>query len=128
MCDLRQLLTLKLTELPPGHILGTGVSEKMLEQAVYEVGGTRYPQSAQKAVSLFVLIKFGDAFDPIRTTMLELFELKPTIRINELRRKLDEAGLELPSDGELKKMLKDYSFSKGGSWHLKGMQPTTENK
>ncbi len=35
--DMRRLFNLKLTELPSGHVLGSGVSDHQLEQTVYEV-------------------------------------------------------------------------------------------
>ena len=37
--DLRRLFNVKLSSLPPGHILGKGMSDKLFEQTVIEVGG-----------------------------------------------------------------------------------------
>ena len=39
MSDLKRLFNVKLSSLPPGHILGKGVSDKLIEKTVLEVGG-----------------------------------------------------------------------------------------
>ena len=41
LSELKRLFHLKLTQCQSGHILGTGVSDKMLEQAVIDVGGIK---------------------------------------------------------------------------------------
>ena len=41
LSDLKRLFALKLAQCPPGHVLGTGVSDRLLEKTVIEVGGTR---------------------------------------------------------------------------------------
>ncbi|MEW8547645.1 MAG: hypothetical protein AB2693_29405 [Candidatus Thiodiazotropha sp.] len=49
LSELKRLFNVKLSSLPPGHILGKGVSDKLFEQTVIEVGGN--PLNAK--VSLF---------------------------------------------------------------------------
>ena len=39
LSDLKRLFNVKLSSLPPGHILGKGMSDKLFEQTVIEVGG-----------------------------------------------------------------------------------------
>ena len=39
LSELKRLFNVKLSSLPPGHILGKGVSDKLFEQTVIEVGG-----------------------------------------------------------------------------------------
>ena len=39
MSDLKRLFNVKFSSLPPGHILGKGVSDKLIEKTVLEVGG-----------------------------------------------------------------------------------------
>lgn len=41
LSELKKLFTLKLAICPPGHVLGSGVSDKLLEETVIEVGGIR---------------------------------------------------------------------------------------
>ena len=41
LSELRRLYTLQMASCPPGHILATGVTDQLLEEAVLRVGGTR---------------------------------------------------------------------------------------
>ena len=41
MTELKRLVNLKLSQSEPGHILATGVSEKILEQTILQVGGVK---------------------------------------------------------------------------------------
>jgi DNA-directed RNA polymerase-3 subunit RPC5 len=39
--ELRRLFQMHLAQCPPGHILATGVSDKLLEESVFKVGGVQ---------------------------------------------------------------------------------------
>ena len=39
MSELKRLLNVKLSQSPPGHVLSSGVSDKLCEQTVIELGG-----------------------------------------------------------------------------------------
>ena len=39
LSELKRLFNVKLSSLPPGHVLGKGVSDKLFEKTVIEVGG-----------------------------------------------------------------------------------------
>jgi len=115
--DLRRLFTLKLAELPPGHLLSSGISDKQLEQAVLEVGGVAIQGEHQ---TLFVLAKRGDSYDSMRVTLVEMFKTGRSVRSNVYRKKLEEMTGIPPQESEVKKVLKDYCIPKGGLWYLKG--------
>lgn len=52
MSEVKRLFQLNLTQSQPGHILSSGVSDQMLEQAVLDVGGIRL----NDRVSVFAVI------------------------------------------------------------------------
>ena len=52
LSDLKRLFNVKLSSLPPGHILGKGVSDKLFEQTVIEVGGTSLNAKVCRPVSI----------------------------------------------------------------------------
>ncbi|CAE1294476.1 RPC5 [Acanthosepion pharaonis] len=68
LSELKRLFHLKLTQCQSGHILGTGVSDKMLEQAVIDVGGIKinnqWPPASSVDEPVFTVIKNGDYLDP----------------------------------------------------------------
>lgn len=39
--ELRRLFTMKQAQCPPGHVLNDGVSDKLLEDVLFEVGGVK---------------------------------------------------------------------------------------
>lgn len=41
MTDLKNCYQTKLAQCPPGHILGTGVSDNLLERAVLKMGASK---------------------------------------------------------------------------------------
>ena len=125
MSELRMLFNHRLAECPPGHILGSGVSDKRLEAAVYAVGGHRIPYSAPSGDAIFCHSRAGDSLDPVRSVLLEMLDIKPICKTNIFKKKIEEQGLELPSENELRKVLKEFCYTKSANWFLKGSQPTS---
>jgi hypothetical protein len=41
MTDVKRLFAIKLGQCPPGHVLGSGVADKLMEQSIVEVGGVK---------------------------------------------------------------------------------------
>lgn len=57
MSELKRLLNVKLSQSPPGHILGKGVTEKLFEQTVEEIGGyALHSKVNQCSLTLFNLL------------------------------------------------------------------------
>ncbi|CAH1794623.1 unnamed protein product, partial [Owenia fusiformis] len=127
--ELKRQFQLKLASCPPGHVLGTGVSDRMLQQAVLDCGGERlkseWPPKVTKE-ELFIFYKPGDStYVQTRQRMLEMFHLDSKIRLHVLQQLLnDKEGLTLTAP-EIKNIVKDYCVpGKNGLWYLKGTQPT----
>ncbi len=118
MTDLRRQFDFKLTQCPQGHILGSGVSDRMLHQTALDVGAVVMPQQEEV---IFALPKFGDSYDPIREVVFEFLNMAKGFRSTIIRKKLEELyGEDAHSESAVKKVLKDYCASKGGTWYLKG--------
>ncbi|ELT95950.1 hypothetical protein CAPTEDRAFT_186672 [Capitella teleta] len=120
MQDLRLQLNMHLAECPPGHVLGSGVSDKRLEKAVRAIGGINFQTKSPDGDAIFGITVFGDGFDAVRECMVAMLDVKGTIKTNVLKRKLDEAGVQVPDEADLKKLLKEMCVSRAGMWHLKG--------
>ncbi len=118
--ELWRLFQLKLAECPPGHILGNGVTTKILEQIALEVGGYRSAVPALDGGAIFVANKLDDGLDHIREFLLEQVEIKPVVKFNALREKAKEFFSDLPSNADLRKILREVCQTKSGNWYLKG--------
>lgn len=114
--DAKNLLALKLAQCPPGHILGTGVSEKLLEYTLLDVGGIAIPCADEP---IFVLKNLGDRLDVIREALVEIVKSHKAFKSTLLKRALEEKLGEPPSEADLKKVLREYCVTKGSQWHLK---------
>ncbi len=118
LSDLKTLFDLNLATLPSGHILGTGVSEKMLEQAVLNCNAVTIQY--QNCEPIFVLTKAFDGHDGIREIMIDMLKEKP-IRAAQLKKRMEESLPEVPPENVWRKILKDYCVnSKTSVWYLKG--------
>ena len=114
--DVKRLFNMQLASLPPGHILGSGVSEKMLEQALFEEGGVLLTSHTEP---VYVLGKVNDGHGPIRDILLDLLKVKTTVQTAKFKQKMEEAFGELPPDASWRKVLREYCVSKSGQWALK---------
>lgn len=127
LSELKRLFHLKLTQCQSGHILGTGVSDIMLEQAVIDVGGVKvnnlWPPSSNIDEPVFTVVKNGDYLDPMREVLIDLFRASCRVRSNVFKKKLEETigdNATNYTDNDYKKLLRDYCVTKGCSWYLKG--------
>lgn len=127
LSELKRLFNLHLAGLPPGHILFSGVSDRMLQDTVLAAGCKQIlvPFPPQTAASpdeqkVFALWESGDMSDQHRQVLLEIFSKNYRVRRNLIQSRLtQECGEEL-SKQEVDKVLKDCCVSCGGMWYLKG--------
>ena len=120
--DVKTLFNMQLASLPPGHILGSGVSEKMLEQALFEEGGVLLTSYTEP---VYVLGKVNDGHGEIRDILLDLLKVKTTVKTPLFKQKMEETLGELPPDASWRKVLREYCVSRAGQWLLKC---TVDNK
>ena len=120
--DVKTLFNMQLASLPPGHILGSGVSEKMLEQALFEEGGVLLTSHTEP---VYVLGKVDDGHGEIRDILLDLLKVKTTVKTTLFKQRMEETFGELPPDTTWRKVLREYCVSKSGQWALKC---TVDNK
>ncbi|XP_071479942.1 DNA-directed RNA polymerase III subunit RPC5-like [Diadema antillarum] len=130
--QMRKLLMGRLTESPPGHVLGSGVTDKLLEESAVDIGCTllqvpwpaQYKEVADKR--LFCRTALGDAHDKFRGVILDLFrenfKLKKTLILEQCKELL---GVDLSSKAEFDRILKSVCVFKSPYWYLKGTIPTT---
>lgn len=118
---LRLRLRKHLAGLSPGHVLGRGgISDPIVEQCLAEAGGLRTSSSTVGGEPVYLLPRRGDARDALRSSILDLLDGKSSLKIGSLRKKLTDANGDVPTDNELKKVLKEFCETRGGCWHLKG--------
>lgn len=118
---LRLRLRKHLAGLSPGHILGRGgISDPVIEQCLVEAGGHRMSSSTVNGEPVYLLPRRGDTRDALRSAILDLLDGKSSLKIGSLRKKLTDGNGDVPTDNELKKVLKEFCETRGGCWHLKG--------
>ncbi|KAM3826524.1 DNA-directed RNA polymerase III subunit RPC5 isoform 1-T1 [Vipera latastei] len=125
--ELKRLFNLHLAGLPPGNLLFSGISDKMLQDMVLDVGCKQImvpfpPQIAAvpNEQKVFALWEAGDVYDQHRQILLEIFSKNYRVRRNVIQNRLArEYGEELDKQ-EVDKVLKDCCVSQGGMWYLKG--------
>ncbi|XP_022319153.2 DNA-directed RNA polymerase III subunit RPC5-like [Crassostrea virginica] len=126
--ELRRLFQMHLAQCPPGHILSTGVSDSLLEEAVLKVGGVQlenqWPPNTQQE-PIYALPKTGDRLDPARTVLLNYFTSSPKISRKQFVKAVEDGcGMTL-SEHDTRLLLKDYCAQKGNTWMLKGTVPVS---
>lgn len=122
IADLRQQLTLKLAQCPPGHILGTGVSDRLLQQSLQQVGTVEFPARQPGGEAVYAVVSIGDDNDRMRHLVVDMLRETGRIKSAALRKRMEEMYVDndLPSETDMKKILKEYCSTKGGVWYLKG--------
>jgi DNA-directed RNA polymerase-3 subunit RPC5 len=123
MQEMRLEFNRHLAECPPGHVLGSGVSDKRIEQAVLGIGGFLFQVQTPQGEPIFGLLPAKDAYSPIRDVMVVMLNIKGQIKISKLKKGIEDAGLEIPEEAELRKLLKEMCYTKSGLWNLKGSAP-----
>jgi len=130
VASLRTQLDIFLASAPAGHPLGAGgpsTTPFMLEQALTDAGAVRINVSSSGRTAdsaVFVLGERGDLLDPVRSEVISMLQSKPSMKIGTLRKRLEQkaatdAEAVVPSDGELRTVLKEYCITRGASWALK---------
>uniref|UniRef100_A0A6B2FAJ3 DNA-directed RNA polymerase III subunit RPC5 C-terminal domain-containing protein n=1 Tax=Bothriechis nigroviridis TaxID=88079 RepID=A0A6B2FAJ3_BOTNI len=132
--ELKRLFNLHLAGLPPGNLLFSGISDKMLQDMVLDVGCKQImvpfpPQmtALPNEQKVFALWEAGDVYDQHRQILLEIFSKNYRVRRNVIQNQLArEYGEDLDKQ-EVDKVLKDCCVSQGGMWYLKGtvQQPSS---
>eukprot|EP00069_Balaena_mysticetus_P019326 bmy_12038T0 len=140
LSELKRLFNLHLASLPPGHMLFSGISDRMLQDTVLAAGCKQIlvPFPPQTAASpdeqkVFALWESGDMSDQVivshnnmflllkhRQVLLEIFSKNYRVRRNMIQSRLTQECGEDLSKQELDKVLKDCCVSYGGMWYLKG--------
>ncbi|XP_069590276.1 DNA-directed RNA polymerase III subunit RPC5 [Ranitomeya imitator] len=127
MNELKRLFNLHLASLPPGHILFSGISDKMLQETVLSSGCRQImvpfpPQSTAtpEEQKVFALWTCGDPYDKERQTLLELFSKGHRLRRNAIQTRMSQEFGESVGKLQLDKVLKDCCVCYGGMWYLKG--------
>ncbi|KAM9056605.1 DNA-directed RNA polymerase III subunit RPC5 isoform 1-T1 [Megaptera novaeangliae] len=127
LSELKRLFNLHLASLPPGHMLFSGISDRMLQDTVLAAGCKQIlvPFPPQTAASpdeqkVFALWESGDMSDQHRQVLLEIFSKNYRVRRNMIQSRLTQECGEDLSKQELDKVLKDCCVSYGGMWYLKG--------
>uniref|UniRef100_A0A8C4R5V4 RNA polymerase III subunit E n=1 Tax=Eptatretus burgeri TaxID=7764 RepID=A0A8C4R5V4_EPTBU len=127
LSELRGMLNLRLTELPPGHVLGSGVSDRALQDALARAGAKHMDvplpmNDSGEDVKIFALWDTGSSFDKSRQALLEMFTKNYRYRRASLQTALTNAGAELGKE-EFDSLLKECCASRSGMWYLKGTLP-----
>ncbi|XP_059976580.1 DNA-directed RNA polymerase III subunit RPC5 isoform X2 [Mesoplodon densirostris] len=127
LSELKRLFNLHLASLPPGHMLFSGISDRMLQETVLAAGCKQIlvPFPPQTAASpdeqkVFALWESGDMSDQHRQVLLEIFSKNYRVRRNMIQSRLTQECGEDLSKQEVDKVLKDCCVSYGGMWYLKG--------
>ncbi|XP_066291491.1 DNA-directed RNA polymerase III subunit RPC5-like [Branchiostoma lanceolatum] len=127
MSEMKRLLLLRLSQCPPGDVLGTGVSDKLLEQSMFEAGAMQiqlpWPPNSDATPDqqkVFALAHVGDKYDKIRETILEMFNESFKLRRNAINSKVQEAIGQEANKHDIEKVLREVCMVKGTQWYLKG--------
>nr|XP_056722181.1 DNA-directed RNA polymerase III subunit RPC5 [Euleptes europaea] len=125
--ELKRLFNLHVASLPPGNLLFSGISDKMLQDVVLDMGCKQItvpfpPQTATlpDEQKVFALWEAGDAHDQHRQILLEVFSRNYRVRRNIIQNRLAREFGEDVDKQEVDKVLKDCCVSQGGMWYLKG--------
>jgi len=130
VASLRSQLDIFLASASSGHALGAGgpsTTPLMLEQALTDAGAVRISvasSSRSPESAVYVLGQRGDSLDAVRSEVIDMLQTKPSMKIGTLKKRLEQKTATdsyavLPSDGELRSVLKEYCITRGASWALK---------
>uniref|UniRef100_T1J1G5 DNA-directed RNA polymerase III subunit RPC5 C-terminal domain-containing protein n=1 Tax=Strigamia maritima TaxID=126957 RepID=T1J1G5_STRMM len=131
LSELKRLLTQKLASSPPGHVLGRGISDKLLAQAAETAGARvldiKWPNDSQQE-AVFALTAKGDSCDSWRTQLLEMFKTNSRYRKKNIHKKIEEELKTALAESELGQLLAEYCVNRNGWYYLKGVVPASEKK
>uniref|UniRef100_A0A4W3I198 Polymerase (RNA) III (DNA directed) polypeptide E n=1 Tax=Callorhinchus milii TaxID=7868 RepID=A0A4W3I198_CALMI len=93
LSELKRLFNLHLASLPPGHILFSGISDRMIQETVLDSGCKQIlvPTTASAdEQKVFALWDSGDSYDQHRQILLEIFSKNYRVRRNIIQAKLSQ--------------------------------------
>ena len=118
LSELKIHLHRHLAGSPAGHVLSTGVSDKLLEQAVYDSGAVKAAQTPT-GENIFAMPKIGDSLEPIRIAIFETGNFTKGITVSGVKATLEERNHPV-NDNDIRKVLRQYCIARGRMWLLKG--------
>lgn len=118
--EIKKLFDMHLTQLPSGHILGKGVSDKMLQQSLLDQGAALL---ANHHEPVFVRSRVNDGHDDIRAVIIEYLRESPKIMVQKLKPRLQEKLGAMPPDAAWRKVLKEFCVLTSNHYTLKGLVP-----
>jgi len=131
LSDVKRMFQFRLAELDPGSALGKcGFNERMVAAAVAQIGATKLPFTLPKGSDfagepLYAVHQRGDEMDPLRPTVLALFQDTGKISGKVFRQKMDEAWRSLSStadampDSVFNKLRQEFTISRNSVIYLK---------
>ncbi|NXF44443.1 RPC5 polymerase, partial [Oceanites oceanicus] len=125
LSELKRLFNLHLASLPPGHMLFSGISDKMLQDMVLDTGCKQIlvpfpPQTAASPdeLKVYALWEAGDTYDQHRQVLLEIFSKNYRVRRNVIQNQLSQECGEDLNKQEVDRVLKVSFCSIVGLIHL----------
>lgn len=123
--DMRRSFSLKLLELPKGHIFSAGISDRVLEEASLDIGARvlDIPWPSDNAVErkkLFGMTQGADKLDKLRLEIFKLFSEGFRHKKNIILERLKDVGPEELSKAEKDKFIRTMCVVKNHHWYLKG--------
>ncbi|NXJ77074.1 RPC5 polymerase, partial [Trogon melanurus] len=113
LSELKRLFNLHLASLPPGHMLFSGISDKMLQDMVLDTGCKQIlvpfpPQTAASPdeLKVYALWEAGDTYDQHRQVLLEIFSKNYRVRRNVIQSQLSQECGEDLNKQEVDRVLK----------------------
>ncbi|MBN3277763.1 RPC5 polymerase, partial [Polyodon spathula] len=113
LSELKRLFNLHLASLPPGHSLFSGISDRLLQEAVLDSKCKQilvpFPPQGSAAADeqkVFALWEMGDSFDQHRQILLEIFIKNYCVRQNLIQGKLNQEFGDNVTKTDLDRLLK----------------------
>lgn len=123
--DVARKFHIHLGQLPVGHVLGRGVSEKMLHESLLENDAVLLTNYTEP---MYLLEKSNDGHNNIRKVLVDMLKEHPRIFSSKYKQKLTEALGVLPSEPTWRKILGEYCEVQGHYWVLKGTGKQRDQK
>ncbi|XP_060603033.1 DNA-directed RNA polymerase III subunit RPC5-like [Ruditapes philippinarum] len=116
--ELKRLLNMKLSQAPPGYILNKGVTDKLCEQTVIEIGGivlnTKWQEEA-----MFMFVDTGDELEPVRKAIYESAKTSNRLMKKTVMKNAEAISGKAFPENTVKNVLRDYCVNKNAQWFLK---------
>ena len=125
LSEVRSLLSMELTLLAPGHVLGRGVTDRLIEDTMPLASGVRMLNAQIRCGEpVFALKGKGDKLDAIRTVLLDTMQKHKQVFLKAFKNAVDEhlpEGSPAVSEADIKKVVYEYcDRNKSNAFSLKG--------